>query len=89
MMREDGYIIYSLPEDPNVVYTKEVRGIEHFYLDLQIYVNDIESFPSVFYYVNKTGKWLVPFKTGNGEYDFEWKEFEGKIIAFKYSTYLT
>ena len=87
-MQEDGYISYSLPEDPNVVYNKEVCGIEHLGLDLQIYVNDIESFPSAFYYVNTTGKWLVPFRTGNGEYDYEWKEFKGKIMAFRYSTYL-
>lgn len=63
MMREDGYIVYSLPKDP-VAHTKEVCGIEHLGLDLQIYVNDIESFPTAFYYVNKTRKWLVPFKTG-------------------------
>lgn len=87
MMQEDGYIVYSLPKDP-VAHTKEVCGIEHLGLDLQIYVNDIESFPTAFYYVNKTDKWLVPFRTGKGEYDYEWKEFKGIVMAFKYSTYL-
>ncbi len=62
MMQAGGYIVYSFPEDPHVLRNKEVCGVEQVGLDLQIYVNDIESFPSAFYYVNKTGKWLVPFK---------------------------
>lgn len=88
MILKGGHIVYSLPGDPNITHTKEVCGIEPMGLDLQIYVNDIESFPSAFYYANKLDKWFVLFKTGKGGYDCEWREFEGKVTAFKYSTYL-
>lgn len=83
MMQQDGYIIYSLPENPRVTHIKEDCSIECNGSDLHIYVNDIEPFPRCFYYVIKTDKWYIPFKNTEGNY--EWKEFEGTVLAFKFS----
>ena len=80
MIKESGYIVYTLPGSSKE-RTKEVIDIGHLGRDLHIFVNDIESEPSSFYYQGKTDTWLVPKPNSQGN----WKLFKGKVLKFNFT----
>jgi len=87
MIREEGYIVYTLPDSP-VEITKDIVYIANMGKDLEIYTNTLSTInpPSIFYYASSAGKWYVPAESYEETED--WEEFKGQVLAFEYKTRL-
>ena len=85
MIKEDGYIVYTLPGSPKE-YTKDVIYIKHMGKDLEVFTDTRITInpPSVFYYSGSLKKWLVPAE--NYEETEDWEVFAGAVLAFSYTT---